>query len=202
MRYSESHKQETHEKLVKIAAEMLREKGPEGFAVAELMEEAGLTHGGFYAHFESKEACVAEALREIFAQLSQRVERAIEGLPPRHALATIIDIYVSQKHRDNPADGCPVTSLNSDMPRQPQAIRDVFDKGVKSMVATMKKRLAAAHIKDAESLAPAVLSAVVGAVALSRAVDDKTLSDELLVAARDGIKARLGLSDATLEEYA
>jgi len=70
------------------------------------------------------------------------------------------------------------------------------------MVATMKKRLAAAHIDDAESLAPAVLSAVVGAVALSRAVNDKTLSDELLVAARNGIKARLGLSDATLEAYA
>ncbi|HUO92915.1 MAG TPA: TetR/AcrR family transcriptional regulator [Rhizomicrobium sp.] len=202
MRYDGGHKQETHEKLVKIAARMLREKGPDGFAVAELMQEAGLTHGGFYAHFESKEACVAEALREIFAQLSQRVERAIEGLPPRHALATIIDIYVSQRHRDNPADGCPVTSLNSDMPRQPPAIRDTFDKGVKSMVATMKKRLAAAHIDDAESLAPAVLSAVVGAVALSRAVNDKTLSDELLVAARNGIKARLGLSDATLEAYA
>ena len=62
MRYSESHKQETHAKLVKIAARMLREKGPDGFAVAELMNEAGLTHGGFYAHFESKEACVAEAL--------------------------------------------------------------------------------------------------------------------------------------------
>jgi len=202
MRYSESHKQETHTKLVKIAASMLRDKGPEGFAVAELMQEAGLTHGGFYAHFESKEACVAEAMREIFAELSQRTDRAIQGLPPRHALATVIDLYVSKYHRDNADDGCPITSLNSDMPRQPEAIREVFDKGVKGMVARMTKRLSAARIENAESLAPAVLSAMVGAVSLSRAVNDKTLSDELLVAARDGIKARLGLSDATLEEYA
>lgn len=202
MRYSESHKQETHKTLVTIAAKMLRTKGPDGFAVAEMMQEAGLTHGGFYAHFESKEACVAEALREVFAQLKRRTERFVEGLPPRHALATVIDLYVSPYHRDNADDGCPLTSLNSDMPRQPQAVRDAFDKGVKTMVTRMTDRLVAARIDNAESLAPAVLSAMVGAVSLSRAVNDKTLSDELLVAARDGIKARLGLRDATLEEHA
>jgi TetR/AcrR family transcriptional repressor of nem operon len=202
MRYSESHKQETHERLVKIAARMLREKGPDGFAVAELMNEAGLTHGGFYAHFESKEACVAEALREVFAQLAVNVQKSIEGLPPRHALATVIDLYVSPRHRDSAGDGCPVTSLNSDMPRQPPAIRDAFDAGVKAMVARMKDRLSSAGIDNAEGLAPAVLAAIVGAVSMSRAVGDKTLSDELLVAARSGIKARLGLNDNALSEFA
>jgi len=202
MRYSESHKQETHTKLVKVAARMLREKGPDGFAVAELMNEAGLTHGGFYAHFESKEACVAEALREIFAQLGRHTQKNVEGLPPRHALATVIDLYVSPRHRDSVGDGCPVTSLNSDMPRQPPAVRDAFDSGVKTMVATMKQRLASAGIDDADSLAPAVLAAMVGAVSMSRAVSDKTLSDELLVAARSGIKARLGLNDNALSEFA
>ena len=202
MRYSESHKQETHERLVKIGARMLREKGPDGFAVAELMAEAGLTHGGFYAHFESKEACIAEATREIFTQMGRRTAKHVEGLPPRHALATVIDLYVSPYHRDNAGDGCPVTSLNSEMPRQPQAVRDAFDAGVKMMVTGMKKRLADAHIDDAESLAPAVLAAMVGAVSMSRAVSDKTLSDELLVAARNGIKTRLGLNDHALSEYA
>ena len=202
MRYSESHKQETHTKLVTIAARMLREKGPDGFAVAELMNEAGLTHGGFYAHFESKEACVAEALRELFAELGRRTQTSIEGLPPRHALATVIDLYVSPYHRDNAGDGCPVTSLNSDMPRQPQAIRDAFDAGVKGMVARMKERLSSARVDNADSLAPAVLAAMVGAVSMSRAVSDKTLSDELLVAARSGIKARLGLHDNALSEVA
>jgi TetR/AcrR family transcriptional repressor of nem operon len=202
MRYSESHKQETHTTLVKIAAKMLREKGPDGFAVAELMNEAGLTHGGFYAHFESKEACVAEALCEIFAQLARRIDKSLDGLPPRHALATVIDLYVSAQHRDGIADGCPLTSLNSDMPRQADAVRETFDRGVKGMVARMKNRLSAADIDDADGLAPAILSAMVGAVALARAVNDKTLSDELLVAARSGIKARLGLNDAALSEFA
>lgn len=202
MRYSESHKQETHRTLVKIGAKMLREKGPDGFAVAELMNEAGLTHGGFYAHFESKEACVAEALREVFAQIGHRTQDLVEGLPPRHALATIVDLYVSPSHRDTPEEGCPLTSLNSDMPRQPQAIRDAFDIGVKAMVTRMKNRLASAGVDNADDLAPAILAAMVGAVSMSRAVSDKALSDELLVAARAGIKARLGLNDATLEQYA
>src|SRR5271155_1909829 len=118
MRYSETHKQETHEKIVKIAAKALREKGPDGFAIVDVMREAGLTHGGFYAHFESKDACVAEALEEIFAQLSRHNRKLVDGLPPRHALATVIDSYVSPQHRDSLSDGCPVTSLNSDMPRQ------------------------------------------------------------------------------------
>ena len=202
MRYSETHKQETHEKLVKIAAKALREHGPEGLAIADVMQEAGLTHGGFYAHFESKDACVAEALGEIFAQLARHNQKLVEGLPPRHALATVIDSYVSPRHRDNLSDGCPVTSLTSDMPRQSKAVRDAFDAGVKIMVEMMKARLANAGLDNVESLAPAVLSAMVGAVSMSRAVNDKTLSDELLIAARGGIKTRLGLSDATLEEYA
>jgi TetR/AcrR family transcriptional repressor of nem operon len=202
MRYGESHKQETHEKLVKIAAKALREHGPDGLSIADVMREAGLTHGGFYAHFESKDACVAEALEEIFAQLRRRNERLVEGLPPRHALATIIDSYVSPRHRDSLADGCPVTSLNSDMPRQSKSVREAFDAGVKTMVQGMKQRLVNAGLDNADSLAPAVLSAMVGAVSMSRAVNDKTLSDELLIAARSGIKARLGLSDAVLSEVA
>jgi hypothetical protein len=88
------------------------------------------------------------------------------------------------------------------MPRQPPAIRDAFDAGVKSMVARMKDRLSSAGIDNAEALAPAVLAAIVGAVSMSRAVGDKTLSDELLVAARSGIKARLGLNDNALSEFA
>ena len=202
MRYSESHKQETHGKLVKIAAKMLREKGPDGFAVAELMNEAGLTHGGFYAHFESKEACVAEALHEVFAQMARHTQKSVDGLPPRHALATVIDLYVSPRHRDSIGDGCPLTSLNSDMPRQPQTVREAFDSGVKTMVATMKSRLSSAGVDNAEGLASAILAAMVGAVSMARAVSDKTLSDELLVAARSGIKARLGLNDSALSEFA
>ncbi len=196
MRYSETHKSETHDRLLKSAGRMLRAKGPDGFAVAELMKEAGLTHGGFYAHFKSKDALMAEALAAVFARAKDRYRRAVEGLPPRHALATYIDVYVSPSHRDNAGNGCPITALSSDMPRQSKKLRAVFDAGVKSLVDSLAGRIAAAGIEgDSETLSASVLSAMAGAVAVSRAVSDKNLSDEMLEAARASIKARLGVSD-------
>jgi len=198
MRYSESHKAETHKKLLKIASRALREKGPDNLAVAEVMKEAGLTHGGFYAHFKSKDALLAETLTTIFARAGANIDKMVEGLPPRHALATYIDFYVSPRHRDNPSTGCPITALNSDMPRQSAKFRETFDKGVKFLVARIAGWLAASGHSDPEALAASVLSAMAGAVAVSRAVSDKSLSDEMLEAARAGIKARLGVSDVEL----
>ena len=127
----------------------------------------------------------------------------MDGLPPRHALATFIDLYVSPSHRDDRADGCPMTALNSDMPTPAAGrARGFRYGGVKTMVASMKNRLSSAGVDNADGLAPAVLAAMVGAVSLSRAVSDKIFSDELLVAARSGIKARLGLNDNALSEFA
>lgn len=198
MRYTESHKQETHQRVLAIAARALRENGPEGFAIAEVMQAAGLTHGGFYAHFRSKDAFLAETLGAVFAQAAERTARMVEGLPPRHALATYIDHYVSEAHRDHPERGCPIVALNSDLPRQSKKFRAAFDHGVKRLVDTLARWLAAAGFADAQNLAPSILSAMVGAVALARAVSDPQLSDELLAGAREGIKARLGLTDVAL----
>lgn len=198
MRYSESHKAETHQKLLKIASRALREKGPDNLAVAEVMKEAGLTHGGFYAHFKSKDALLAETLDRIFTRAGVNVDKMTDGLPPRHALATYVDFYVSSRHRDNPSTGCPITAINSDMPRQSKKFRETFDDGVKSLVARIANWLAASGHSNPEALAASVLSAMAGAVAVSRAVSDKGLSDEMLEAARSGIKARLGVSDEDL----
>jgi TetR/AcrR family transcriptional repressor of nem operon len=198
MRYSESHKAETHQKILRIASRALREKGPDNLAVAEVMKEAGLTHGGFYAHFKSKDALLAEALTSVFLRAGDNIDKMTEGLPPRHALATYIDFYVSPRHRDNPSTGCPITALNSDMPRQSKKFRDTFDRGVKVLVGRIAGWLAASGHADPDALAASVLSAMAGAVAVSRAVSDKSLSDEMLEAARAGIKARLGVSDVDL----
>lgn len=198
MRYAETHKQETHERVLKIAALALREHGPEKLAIAEVMQAAGLTHGGFYAHFKSKDAFLAETLESIFARAREKTFALVDGLPPRHALATYIDNYVSSVHRDHPERGCPIVALNSDLPRQSKKFRAAFDRGVKTLVDAMAGWMRDAGLSNAESLAPSILSAMVGAVALSRAVSDRELSDELLNAAREGIKARLGLSDAVL----
>jgi TetR/AcrR family transcriptional repressor of nem operon len=199
MRYSQTHKDETHARLVQIAGQALRKSGPEKLSVAEVMKKAGLTHGGFYAHFKSKDALLAEALEAVFAQSKERMLRRIEGLPPRHALATFIDSYMSRQHRDNPAQGCPITALNSDLPRQSKAVRAVFDAGTKRLIAWVAHLIGETGFEgDADALAPSVLSAMAGAVAVSRAVSDKSLSDDMLETARTGIKARLGVTDAAL----
>jgi TetR/AcrR family transcriptional repressor of nem operon len=199
MRYSGTHKDETHAKLVRIAGRALREGGPEGVAVAEVMREAGLTHGGFYAHFKSKDALIVEALGEVFAGSRRKFRRAVEGLPPRHALATYIDFYVSTRHRDDRANGCPVTALNSDLPRQSPAVRNAFDAGVTQMVEGLERYIRDAAIEgDAHELAASVIAAMAGAVAISRAVSDPVLSDRMLETARESIKQRLGVADADL----
>ncbi|MBS0471329.1 MAG: TetR/AcrR family transcriptional regulator [Proteobacteria bacterium] len=198
MRYAESHKEETHKALLAAAAAQLREHGPDRLSIAQVMKAAGLTHGGFYAHFKSKDALLNETLQEVFAKSKRRFARALEGLPPRHALATYIDYYVAEAHRDNTAGGCPITALSSDMPRQSKKFRAAFEAGVKGLATSLAERMQAAGVDDAEALAPSILSAMAGAVALSRTISDRKLSDELLASTRAGIKARLGVSDRDL----
>src|SRR5215469_6082373 len=100
MRYADSHKHETRKALLQAASAQLREKGPDGISVASVMTAAGLTHGGFYAHFKSKDALLAEALADTFAHSRKRMSRLLDGLAPREALAAYIDSYVSAEHRD------------------------------------------------------------------------------------------------------
>ncbi|HJW41040.1 MAG TPA: TetR/AcrR family transcriptional regulator [Rhizomicrobium sp.] len=195
MRYAESHKDETHRALLKAAARQLRAEGPDRLSVSGVMKSAGLTHGGFYAHFKSKDALLNETLADVFARSRRRVEKLLDGLPPRHALATYIDFYVGEAHRDDTANGCAITALNSDMPRQSRKFRAAFEAGVKAMADGLAKRLTAAGVADAEKLAPSLLAAMAGAVALSRTISDRGLSNELLASTRAGIKARLGISD-------
>lgn len=198
MRYSDTHKSETHSKLVRLAGRVLREKGPEGLAVAELMQAANLTHGGFYAHFKSKDALLVEALEGVFEESKRTFQGMTDGLPPRDALARYIDLYVSPAHRDNRSRECPIVALNSDLPRQSKTFRATFDSGLRALLNRLTDLIKAADINDSEALAASVQSAMVGAVAVSRTVSDRRFSDELLKSARASIKARLGLSDTAL----
>jgi TetR/AcrR family transcriptional repressor of nem operon len=195
MRYDRSHKQETKARVLKAAAKALCENGPQGMGVAQVMCSAGLTHGGFYAHFPSKEAFLAESLKEAFVQAAERLEKTTVGLLPREALTAYIDFYVSAVHRDSSSGGCAIVALNSELPRQSKKFRAVFDTGVKRIIARLTDWIAAMGLSHADQLAVLIFSAMVGAVALSRAVSDPKLSDELLDAARAGIKTRLGLSE-------
>ncbi|MGA0604759.1 TetR/AcrR family transcriptional regulator [Phenylobacterium sp. VNQ135] len=191
MRYSGTHKEETRKKVVKAAAAAVRAKGPDGVAVAEVMAEAGLTHGGFYAHFRNKEALIVAALEEAFAESRRRFARLTEGLDRQAALGVFVDAYVSMAHRARRARGCPVTALASELPRQPEAVRAAFDAGLRGMIGRIAAWLPETE-PDRDGLAASLVAEMAGAVTLSRAVADDDLAERLLADCRRSIKARMG----------
>jgi len=192
MRYSDTHKQETRQKVLKAAATAVRAKGPDGVGVAEIMAEAGLTHGGFYAHFPNKEALVAAAVDEAFGQSSRRFGRMTDGMAPAEALAAFVDLYVTPEHRAHPERGCPIAGLSSDLPRQGPPVREAYERGVRAMVSRIARWLPEGT-PDRESLATSLVSEMSGAVALSRAISDDAEAERLLAEARSRIKHRMGI---------
>ncbi len=195
MRYSQSHKEETRKKVVKAAARMVRAKGPEGVGVAELMAEVGLTHGGFYAHFPSKEALVAAAVTEAFGQSRRRFDRLTEKMSPPEALTAFVDSYVSPEHRANPQRGCPIATISSDLARQGLPVREAFDAGVEGLIRRLAGWLPGDDDAEKLGLAASLTAEMAGAVSLSRALSDDAFADRLLAESRHRIKARMGLAE-------
>ena len=196
MGYSQEHKAETHAKLLKLASETLRKDGPDKLGVIELMRAAGLTHGGFYAHFRSRDDLVIEALNAVFDQALARYQRYGESLPPRRALGKFIDLYLSATHRDA-LSVCPIVTLNSDLPRQPLAYRAAYRAGVQKLVQAIGLWIDGAGLSDWEVKAADLLAEMAGVIAISRAVPDRSLSDDLLASARRRIRARLNLGSVS-----
>src|SRR3990167_79260 len=183
MRYSDTHKEETRRKVVRAAARAVRAKGPDGVGVAEVMAEAGLTHGGFYAHFPNKEALVVAAIEEAFGQSARRFGRMTDGLAPAEALAAFVDLYVTPEHRAHPERGCPVAGLSSDLPRQGRPVREAYERGVRGLVGRIARWLPEST-QDRESLAASIVAEMAGTVALSRAISDDQEAARLLADAR------------------
>src|SRR5690349_7810605 len=126
MRYSREHKQETHTRIVKKASVRLRERGAHGIGVADLMKEAGLTHGGFYAHFDSREALVVEAFEYAMDRSIARWRQQSTDTPPDERLASIVNAYLSPQHRDNPGHGCAMPALGAEIAREGPKTRRAF----------------------------------------------------------------------------
>lgn len=196
MRYSDTHKAETRKKVVQAAAAAVRAKGPDGVGVAEVMAEAGLTHGGFYAHFPNKEALVAAAIEEAFDQVRRRFTRLTEGMNKDEALIAFVDAYVSKDHRNNPQRGCPISTLSNDLPRQGPMVRAAFDTGVGNLIARLEGWLPEQDSAGRRSLASSMMAEMAGVVALARAVSDDNLAEQLLEASRTRIKGRAAHSGA------
>jgi TetR/AcrR family transcriptional repressor of nem operon len=193
MRYAEDHKQATKAKVLKAAARAIRQNGPDRVAVAGIMADVGLTHGGFYAHFASKDDLLAQAIGQMFAESAANWDTVVGGRTAPGALTAYFDFYLSPAHRDRRDRGCPLPALSADLPRLPPPSREAFGRGVASLTARLAEGLAAAGCAEPQTLASSVLSEMVGAVALARAVADPLQSDRLLDAARQTIRRQTGL---------
>ena len=166
MRYSKEHKQETHAKIVKKAAVLLREKGAHGIGVADLMKEAGLTHGGFYAHFDSREALVIEAFAYAMDRSTERWRKIAEQTPPDKRLATIIASYLTPVHRDDPGHGCAVPALGAEIARESPKTRKAFAAKLEQMVDMMTDQVSGVPRKAARKQAVATLATMMGTLVL------------------------------------
>lgn len=194
MRYSESHKSETRARVLKEAAREIRAKGAEGIAVAGVMKRAGLTHGGFYAHFGSRDDLIAEAIGAMFSDSAGRFEGLVAGREPSDALAAYIDFYLSREHRDKRDRGCPLAALSSEADRLAPSSRARFGAGVQSLTAKITTLLASNGIEDS-SAASTLLATLVGALTLARSVDDPAQSDAILRDVSASLLRQYGLGD-------
>jgi len=197
MRYDSDHKQKTRERVLKEAAKAIRAEGPHRIAVAGVMAKAGLTHGGFYAHFESKDDLVAAAIDTMFGEARTRFTRgaAVSGAveSPKDKLISYIDFYLSAGHRDARTTGCPLPALAADLPRLAPASREQYGQGVAALTALIADALQALGRAEPQALAGSALAEMVGALSLARAVADPDQSDLILDASRTALKRRLGL---------
>lgn len=165
------------------AARAIRRSGYDGTSVADIMKEAGLTHGGFYAHFASREAMLAEAADRAGAESVSASTRIAAAAPPEQAVKQIMLAYLSKEHLRNAEMGCPVAALGSEMPRQAPEVRRAATLRIKEMIDVVARHLPDWGQAGAHERALVMVSTMVGTLLLARAVDDSKLSDALLESA-------------------
>jgi TetR/AcrR family transcriptional repressor of nem operon len=190
MRYSREHKLETHARIVKKASVRLREKGAHGIGVADLMKDAGLTHGGFYAHFDSREALVIEAFADAMDRGTERWRKLGEQTPPDKRLATIVGSYLSPVHRDDPGHGCAIPTLAAEIARESPRTRKAFAAKLEQMIEMLAAQLPQLPRKAARKQAMAVMATMMGTMVLARVAGNGEFSDEILGAGRDAVLDR------------
>jgi TetR/AcrR family transcriptional repressor of nem operon len=178
MGYSQAQKEKTHKRIVAIASKRFREKGLTGYGIAELMKEAGLTVGGFYKHFDSRDELVAEAVSDAFGTWQRQKEAAESGGQPL-SFAKLIDDYLSDVHRKNPGTGCAFSALAPEIARSDKRTRALTSEQVRKDLELFVGLLPGEGKRTARSRAILTFSALVGAMSLARAVSDEALSHEI-----------------------
>jgi len=194
MGHSKAEKAKSHDRVVRVAAARFRETGVNGVGVADLMRDAGLTHGGFYGHFASRDELVAEAIERALHDGAQGVDAVTNSnLSGSSLLAKLIDVYLSAAHRDGFATSCAVTTLAGDVARSnDNRVRSAYARQVRTYLELLAKLIAGDKHRARRIKAIAALSTLVGAVSMARAVNDEKFSREILKSAADELKAQLG----------
>ncbi len=180
-RNTSSRKEITHARIVETAARAIRRSGYDGTGVADIMKEAGLTHGGFYAHFSSRDAMLAEAADRAGEETAAIAKSIFAKAPQDQALQALMNAYLSNEHIANIESGCSLAALGSEMPRQAPEVRNASTCRVKEMVALIEGRLS--DQPNAREEALVLVSTMVGTLLLARAVDDPELSEAFRQAA-------------------
>ena len=181
MRKSREEASQTRKRIVEAASREFREHGIVATGLNDLMKAAGLTHGGFYKHFASKDQLVAEASAEAVGAMIDFVSKAVAGG------ATVVEAYLSTGQRDNPAVGCPLAAIGSELARSDEKTREVATEGFLRLVEVMEKQMGSIKPAEARRKALVAVSTMLGAMTASRIVSDPELSNEILDEARKSL---------------
>ena len=181
--FIQSRKEASHERILQAATRAIRRSGYAGVGVAEIMREAGLTHGGFYAHFPSREAMLAEAADRAGAESVGALDRFASNAPSEDAYRALVKTYLSRAHVERSETGCPVAALGSEMPRQAPEVRRAATRRINDMIALITRYVPGDNDTSNRQKALAITATMVGALILARAIDDPQLSGEVLAAA-------------------
>jgi TetR/AcrR family transcriptional repressor of nem operon len=192
MRVSREKAAENRERILNAAAGLFRAKGFNGAGVADIMQTADLTHGGFYGHFASKDDLAVQASRRTMRRSAAKWEGLVTDAPDRPYTA-LLDHYLSPRHRDDPGSGCAFAALGNDAARSAKTVRRAFAEGLEPLLAILTEAIPGTSKAVRRRKAVTAMAALVGALTLARAVDDPRLSDEILAAARRELLAAAGL---------
>jgi TetR/AcrR family transcriptional repressor of nem operon len=176
MRRTKQQTAETRQQIIRSASALFRERGVDGVSVAEVMDKAGLTHGGFYKHFESKEALLAEAIADAFSESMCAWEETIAKQEDKQlTVQALINLYLSENHIKDTAYGCPAAALGTEIARHVGGSKKYFAEGVKGMIAVFEKQLEGIDASDRKDLAVTTVACLVGTLMIARCADnDKT----------------------------
>jgi TetR/AcrR family transcriptional repressor of nem operon len=187
MRKSRQEAAETRQRIIEAASSRFRENGIDGTALADLMAQAGLTHGGFYKHFASKEQVVLESLQLAAGSLRESMKFSLSRSTDIRGLNAAINDYLSPEHRDDPGGGCPFVALASELARASDEVRDATTEGIVNLVDLIASRLGELPPAAAKKKALVMLSTMMGALTIARMVNDEQLSATILREARKAL---------------